>query len=64
MARYSSSKAEKSWVNGLWNAEAKGRAAASDPAFTERHCPYTRYEHKRSWLEGFREVRNGEKSDG
>jgi ribosome modulation factor len=49
--------AEKGYVNGLCNAEAKGMAAAEDFSITERDCPYSRYEHRMSWLEGFRHRR-------
>lgn len=45
------------WMKGLSNAEAKGRAAAEDGAFTEADNPYRMYEHRRSWLDGFRSAR-------
>lgn len=51
-------------MRGLRNAEEKGFAAGEDLQFSERDCPYVRYEHKRCWLEGFRRARtNGDKSD-
>lgn len=55
--RFQTSVAEQGYVKGLMNAEAKGFAAASDPAFTERDNPYQRFEHRKSWMEGFRRGR-------
>lgn len=52
-----SSPAMKGYVKGLLNAEAKGFAAGEDANFSESDCPYTRFEHRKSWLEGFRRAR-------
>lgn len=46
------------WVNGLHNATLRGIAAAQDPAFEERHCPYKMWEHRTIWLEAFRKERS------
>ena len=45
------------YMRGFFAAVEKGRAAAEDPAFTESHNPYRRFEHHRNWRDGFRERR-------
>lgn len=45
------------YMRGLRAAEEKGRAAGRNPTTTEQDCPYTRFEHKHWWTEGFRDAR-------
>lgn len=54
-------RAEKAYITGLQNAFSKGCAAAEDVTITERDCPYKRFEHRKSWLDGFRQVRRMDK---
>lgn len=58
--RWLRSSAGDAYVKGLQNAVAKGRAAAEDPTIRERDCPYSRFEHRKSWLDGFRAVRSAQ----
>lgn len=54
MSRFSPSRQEAGYVKGLFAAYSKGVASADDPAFNESANPYKRFEHRKSWLEGFR----------
>ena len=53
--------ASKRYMQGLWNAAAKGVASGQDPAFSERDNPYKQFEHREFWLDGFRRARAFEK---
>lgn len=55
---------EKRYMHGLLNADSKGFAAGQDPHFTEKDNPYTRFEHSRCWLDGFRRARAASKTSG
>lgn len=56
MSRRNPTAAER-YVIQLQNADSRGFAAAEDPRFTERDNPYFRFEHRESWLAGFRRGR-------
>lgn len=61
--KYPRSRAEAGYVAGLQNAEAKGFAAGQDRQFTENDNPYRKFEHRKSWLDGFRRARKGKNND-
>jgi SNF2 family DNA or RNA helicase/ribosome modulation factor len=48
--RHARSPHEKAYVEGLQNAYNKGFGAANDP---DAKCPYKRWEHRKSWSDGF-----------
>jgi SWI/SNF-related matrix-associated actin-dependent regulator 1 of chromatin subfamily A len=51
--RFRQSPQEAGYVNGLRAAYDKGFAAAGDPEAAEAGCPYSRWEHRKSWIDGF-----------
>lgn len=57
MSKYGHLPDAGSWMAGLTKADAAGYAAGGEPECDETWNPYKRYEHRRSWQEGFQRRR-------